>query len=305
MSAPLTIRRSYIELHIAVLLWGFTAILGKWIQLPALDLVWWRVGITSLSLLVFVQWGRKVAALPPAMIATYMGIGVVVGLHWVTFYGSIKLANASVTLVCMATTSFFAALIEPLVLRRRVERIDLLLSILIIPAMVLVVQSLAGSMMLGVACGLLSAALAATFSVLNKKYIDRADAYTITFVELGSAFLFLTIVMGMADFGRVQHYALPPSSLDWLWLIVLSLVCTTLTFVLSLRALKALSAFASTLVVNLEPVYGIILAIFLLEEHKELSPYFYLGAAIILAIVLTYPAITRRWSKEGPRAVSN
>lgn len=286
--------RAYVELHIAVLLWGFTAILGKWIDLPALDLVWWRVGLTSVSLLLVVQGGRRALLLPKRLLLTYAGIGVLVGLHWITFYGAIKIANASVTLVCMSTTSLFAALIEPLISRSRIQWLDLGASLLIVPAMALIATSLSGDLLLGGAVGLVSAFLAALFSILNKQYVDYADAYTITFVELLSAFLFLTVVMGMGNFGREQLYAAPPTSLDWLLIIVLALACTTLTFVLSLRALTRITAFASTLVVNLEPVYGILLAVVLLQEYEQLSTTFYTGTAVILLVVLGYPMVQRR-----------
>lgn len=295
MSASYTKKRAYIELHLAVLLWGLTAILGKCIALPALDLVWWRVGITSISLLAFVKWGRRVMQLSRKLLMTYAGIGILVGLHWVTFYGSVKLANASICLVCMSTTSFFAALVEPLFTRKRIDALQLGASVLIIPAMVMIASGLDAGMLVGGGVGLISALLAAMFSVLNKQYVDQADPYTITFVELFSAFLFLTIIMGIADFGRGASYMMPSTSSDWVLLLVLALLCTTLTFVLSLRALTQISAFASTLVVNLEPVYGILLAAVLLHEYEQLSSTFYIGAIIIVLVVLLYPYVQRRY----------
>lgn len=296
MSSVYTTKRAYIELHLAVILWGFTAILGKWISLPALDLVWWRVGITSVSLLAFIKWGRTVWRLPRRLLMTYAGIGLLVGLHWVAFYGSIKLSNASICLVCMSTTSFFAALVEPIFTRKPVDGMQLGASLLIVPAMLLIASGLDADMLVGAGVGLLSALLAAVFSVLNKQYIKEADPYTITFVELFSAFVFLTIVMGVADFGRATSYMMPQTGSDWASLLVLALFCTRLTFVLSLRALTQISAFASTLVVNLEPVYGIILAAVLLHEYEQLSMSFYIGAIIIVLVVLLYPYLQRRYT---------
>jgi drug/metabolite transporter (DMT)-like permease len=296
MPSDYSTKRAYIELHLAVILWGFTAILGKWISLPALDLVWWRVGITSVSLLAFIKWGRKVWQLPRRLLLTYAGIGLFVGLHWVTFYGSIKLSNASICLVCMSTTSFFAALVEPLFTRKAVDWLQLGASLLIVPAMLLIASGLDADMLVGAGVGLLSALLAAVFSVLNKQYVEEADPYTITFVELFSAFIFLTIVMGIADFGRATSYMMPQTTSDWVALLILALLCTTLTFVLSLRALTRISAFASTLVVNLEPVYGILLAAVLLHEYEQLSMSFYIGALIIVLVVLLYPYLQRRYT---------
>ena len=295
-TTTLSTKRSYVELHIAVLLWGFTAILGKWINLPAIDLVWWRVLLTSFSLLYFVKWGKKLLSLPRKQLLIYAGIGVLVGTHWICFYGSIKLANASVSLICMATTSLFAALLEPLFLKSNFKWLDLGLSLIIIPAMALVAQTLEQGMQLGILVGLASAFLAAMFSVLNKKYVSKADPYTITYVELTSAWVFISILLVLFDFGREERLLFPPSSMDWVWMVVLALVCTTLTFILSLRALTGLSAFASTLVVNLEPVYGILLAVLLLGEHQEMSGTFYIGCGIILLVVLSYPFLKPRRS---------
>jgi drug/metabolite transporter (DMT)-like permease len=196
----------------------------------------------------------------------------------------------------MSTTSFFAAIVEPIFTRKSIDWLQLGASLLIVPAMLLIASDLDNGMLVGAAVGLLSAMLAAIFSVLNKQYVDSADPYTITFVELFSAFAFLSVIMGLADFGRAQSYAMPHSGSDWLCLIVLAVCCTTLTFVLSLRALTQISAFASTLVVNLEPVYGIILAAVLLQEYQQLSPTFYVGATIIVFVVLLYPYLQRRYS---------
>jgi drug/metabolite transporter (DMT)-like permease len=196
----------------------------------------------------------------------------------------------------MATTSLFAALLEPFFLKSNFKWLDLGLSILIIPAMALVAQTVEEGMQLGILVGLASAFLAALFSVLNKKYVSKADPYTITYVELTSAWLFISALLLLFDFGRETIVVVPPSQMDWIWMIVLALACTTLTFILSLRALTGLSAFASTLVVNLEPVYGIILAVLLLGEHQEMSPTFYVGCAIILMVVLSYPFLKPRRS---------
>ena len=288
--------KAYLQLHIAVILWGFTAILGKWITLPALDLVWWRVGITSLSLLPIVLLRKKLANFTLSDWKIYGGIGIIVGLHWLCFYGSIKLANASVSLVCMGTASFFASIFEPIVFRKPINKLDLSLGLIIIPAMFLVVSGLDEAMIMGAVVGLLSAALAALFSVLNKKYIDNASPYTITFVELGVAWVFLGLIMLYRLPMDMSYIQLPADGRDWWLLVVLSLVCTTLTFVLSLKALKYISAFVSTLIINLEPVYGIALAAILLGEYEELTPSFYIGALVILIAVLVYPSLQRRFS---------
>ncbi len=286
--------RAYLELHIAVLLFGITAILGDLISLPAIVLVWWRVLITSISLLFLIQMGRQLRQLPVALIGQYMAIGVLVGLHWITFFGAVKYANASVCLVCMATTSLFTALLEPLLLRQKIRFYEILLGLLIIPGMVLIVNSLDFSMLYGVGMGLISALLASLFAILNKKLVDRADPMSITFLELSSAWLFICLLLPFY-YQQNPEAAFWPQSLDWGYLLILALLCTTLAYLLALRALKHLSAFASNLTINLEPVYGITLAIFILQENKELSPHFYWGCLIILLTVFGYPFLKSKF----------
>ncbi len=283
-----TEQRAYLELHLAVFLWGFTAILGDLIQLSALTLVWWRVMLTSLSLVFFVKVGRIVREVGLRRFLLLAGIGVIVALHWVTFYGAIKLANASIALICMATTSLFSSLLEPLIVGRRFVWYELLLGLFILPGIWLIVDGVDAGMNAGIGVGLLSAALVSIFTSLNKKYIGSSNPARITFIELGAATLFLAPFL--YSLGGERFW---PAPLDWAYLLVLALLCTTLTFFLSLRALSKLSAFASNLTVNLEPVYGIFLAYFLLDDARELSPNFYWGTLLILAAVFGYTAVMR------------
>ncbi len=277
-------QRAYFELHIAVLLFGFTAILGDLITLSALVLVWWRMGITTFSIPFLTSIKSKIAALSPALTVKYMGIGVLVALHWICFFGAVKLANASISLICMATTAFFTALIEPVVFKQKIKKEELSLGLLMIPGVLLIVNNTEWDMMTGILVGLTSAFLAALFAVLNKTLVEKAEPLTITFLELGSGWLFLTICLPVY---LLYQPATPfmPQGFDWLWLLMLALGCTTLAYVLSLRSLKQISAFASTLTINLEPVYGIFLAWIFLGDAEELSPQFYLGCLLILGAV--------------------
>ena len=287
------VRRAYFELHLAVLLFGFTAILGKLITLTALVLVWWRVLFTAVSLLPLIRTGEALRHIPRTRLLRLFGIGVVIAVHWVTFYGAIKLANASVALVCMATTSLFAAFLEPWLLGTPRRRLEIGLSLLIIPGMVLIVGTLPRAMWWGVVVGLISALLAALFSILNKAIVDSADTKVITFVEMSAAWLFLSVVLP-AYYFFAPAMAFWPVGNDVFYLAVLVLFCTTLAFLLNLRALQHLSAFAATLTINLEPVYGILLAAVLLHEYQELTPAFYLGLLVVLAAVLGYPLLAAR-----------
>ena len=286
-------QKAYLQLHLAVILFGFTAILGAYISLSAVVLVWWRVFITTFSLFFLIGFGRKLYLLPRKLILQYMGIGLIVGLHWICFFGSVKYANASISLICMATISLFTAILEPLLLRSLFRWYELALGIVIIPAMALIVNSTELTMLPGIWVGLLSAFLAALFSTLNKKLVNETDPLTITFLELGSACLFIGLLLP-AIFLWNTELVFIPTSVDFLYLGILALVCTTFAYVISLKALKFVSAFTSNLVYNLEPVYGIILAIYLLQENKELNNGFYLGCTLILCTVFSYPFIRRR-----------
>ncbi|MCB0621027.1 MAG: EamA family transporter [Saprospiraceae bacterium] len=297
-------RRAYAELHLAVFLFGFTAILGDLIQLSALVLVWWRVLLTSLSLLFIVRLGKLFTQLPRAMVWKFMGIGVLVGLHWVTFYGSIKLANASIALVAFATTTFFTSILEPLVFRQRIKGYELALGLFIVPGMILIANDLDWSKLAGLLVGLLSAFLVALFATFNKKHISRARPVDITFLELGSAWLFLSLIVPYYLWKNPEALFLP-SWLDALYLLVLVLLCTTLAYVLTLRALQHITAFAANLTINLEPVYGIVLAWLILKENEELSLSFYLGVAIILSSVFSYPFLKRRYGEKRVAADKN
>ena len=273
-----------------MVLWGFTAILGKLITLPALQLVWWRMLLVAAALLLVPRFWSGVLQLSPRLLAIYSGIGVLVALHWLTFYASIKLSNASVAATCMALTPVFIAFSEPVLARRRFDLRELIFGIAVIPGVVLVVGGTPGAMRLGIAIGTLSAFLVAVFSSLNKRFIEQGAALTVTGIEMGAGVVVLTLATVMLP---AESFLLPDVR-DGLLLLVLALGCTLLPFALSLVALRHLSAFTTALAVNMEPVYAIVLAIALLGEQRELDAGFYLGVAIILLVVFSHPLLQRR-----------
>ena len=293
-------RKAYLKIHIAVFLFGFTAILGSIIDLSAISMVWWRVFFTSISIIFLVNLINNISKLSVRQILTLMGIGMLIGMHWITFYGSVKLSNASVCLICMSTASFFTALVEPILTKSKYNRLDLLMGIIIIPAMALIVSDLQAGYFWGVVSGLTSSLLAAMFSSLNKKHISTTDPFTITFLELSSAWLMISIIL-LIIFGlNLQSVSFWPTSLkDWGLILLLALVCTTFANVLTLQALKHLSAFDNNLVINLEPVYGIFLAILLLNEQQNLNSSFYIGAFLIIITVIGYPILKKRMDKSS------
>ncbi|MCX8209692.1 MAG: drug/metabolite transporter (DMT)-like permease [Neolewinella sp.] len=291
--------RAYGELHIAVFLWGFTAILGDVISLNAVTLVWWRVLLTSISLLAFVRVGKIIKEVGRKQALIFAGLGCIVALHWVTFYGAIKLANASVGLICLATTALFSSILEPLIVKRKFLWYELALGIFILPGIWLIIDGVDTSMTTGVLVGLSSALLVTIFTTFNKLYVEKSDPLRITFIELSAGTLFLTPLLPF------MPGSFWPTPMDWLWLIVLALLCTTFTNFLFLRALKKLSAFAANLTVNLEPVYGIVLAYFLLNDAEELTPSFYWGTGLILVAVFGYAGLKRYFRLKAEKGASN
>jgi len=285
-------RKALLQIHCCVVLWGFTAILGKLITLPALALVWWRMLLVALAAALFPRFWRGLRGMDGRTLAIFAGIGAVVAAHWLTFYGAIKLSNASVAATCMAITPVLTSLLEPWLTRSRFDRRDLLVGIAAVPGVVLVAGGTPVGMRAGLAAGVLSAALVTVFGTLNKRYVHHGEPLTVTGVELAAGTLFLTLAAGLAPGTR----ALPPvpDAHDALLLAALALACTLLPFWLSLIALKHLSAFSTQLAVSLEPVYAIVLAVLLLGEQRELGGSFYLGVAIILGSVFAHTALKLR-----------
>lgn len=285
------------QIHCCVLLWGFTAILGKLISLGALPLVWWRMLIVVAALALAPRTWRGLRAIAPRLAIAYAGIGVLVALHWLTFYGSIKLANASVGATCIALATPMTALLEPWLARRRFSWRELVLGIAVLPGVALVVGGVPVSMRLGLAVGALSALLVALFGSLNKRLVEHADPLAVTALELGAGTLTLVALAPLLPFAfpplAADLFALPGAR-DAALLLALALACTLLPFTLSLVALRQMSAFAAQLATNLEPVYAIVLAALLLGEQRQLTPAFYAGAATILAAVFVQPLLTRQ-----------
>lgn len=290
------VAKAHWQIHVCVLLWGFTAILGKLITLPALPLVWWRMLLVAAVLMLVPRVWRGLRAMPPRLLLAYTGVGALVALHWLTFYGAVKLANASVAATCMALATVFVALIEPLVARSRFSWRELALGVAVLPGVALVVGGIPDGMRIGVAVGALSAVLVACFGSLNKRLVERADPLTVTALELGAGTLTLTLLAPLMPLlfpAFAGSLLVLPGLQDGGYLLLLAFACTLFPFALSLVALRHMSAFAAQLAVNLEPVYAIALAILLLGEQHELSARFYVGVAIILTAVLLYPLLAR------------
>jgi drug/metabolite transporter (DMT)-like permease len=287
-------RKALLQIHFCVVLWGFTAILGKLISLDALDLVWWRMLIVALAVLVFPGFWRQLRTISGRQMAIFAGIGVVVALHWLSFYGAIKLSNASVAATCMAVGPIFMAFVEPWITGRSFDRRELLFGLLALPGVVLVVGGTPSGMRLGIVAGIVSVLLVAVFGSLNKRYVEQGGALAVTGLELGAGAAFLTLVALIWPGGAAVIEM--PDSRDMTLLLVLALGCTLFPYALSLIALRHINAYSAQLAVSLEPVYAILLAMLLLGEQRELTFSFYLGVTIILLVVFGHALTTRRGS---------
>jgi drug/metabolite transporter (DMT)-like permease len=284
------VSRANWQIHFCVILWGFTAILGKLISLGTLSLVWWRMLLVTGALALVPRFWRGLVALPPRMIAIYAGIGMVVSLHWLAFYGSIRLANASVAATCLAMSPVFLAFIEPFLVGRRFDMRELLFGVACIPGVALVVGGTPTEMRLGIVVGVFGALLVSIFASLNKRFIGDSDALTVTGLEIGAGLILMTVISAVMAPDTV--FSLPSVRDAWL-LAVLAMGCTLLPFALSLAALRHVSAFSTAIALNMEPVYAIVMAIVLLGEQRELSPSFYLGVVIVVAAVFLHPWLVR------------
>jgi drug/metabolite transporter (DMT)-like permease len=289
------LKKAFIQLHIAVLLAGLTGILGKLISLNEGLLVWYRLLLTAPSLWLLALLRGQSIRIGRRDLWRIFGIGGIAALHWVAFYGSIKYSNVSVSLLCFSAIGFFTAIIEPLVMRHKVDIIELLLGLMVIAGICLIFQ-VNPHFKTGIVIGLVSALLGSLFPVLNKRILRRVSSENVTLYELSGGLLVLTLLMPIYLW-LFPAPSLLPSPSDWGWLLVLSWACTVLAFNLSMSALQKISAFTVNLSYNLEPVYGILLAFLLFREDKYLNGGFYIGFfLILLSIVLQ---TLRLWRKQS------
>ena len=277
-------KKAFIQLHAAIFLAGFTGILGRLIELNEALLVWYRMMFASIALLILFFTTKKISKTIFHDAMLLMGIGGIIALHWVTFYGSIKYANVSVSLVCFSAIGFFSAILDPLISKRKFEWMELLLGCMVIIGIYLMFH-FDPRFRIGILFGIISSLLAAIFPILNKKMMQKHQPETITLYEMSGGFLILTVLLPFyLTYSPTQQML--PTSADFLWLLVLSLFCTVLAFNLSVRSLSKISPFTVNLSFNLEPVYGIALAFIFFKEYKEVGLSFYIGIAIIFLTVV-------------------
>ena len=275
--------KSQLQLHLIVFIWGFTAILGKLISLQALPLVWFRMLFAVGFILIFIKIKNINTKVSKKAFLIFVLSGCIIALHWFTFFKAIKVSNVSVTLACLATGSFFAAFLEPLFYKTKVVWYEVSFGLLVFFGLFLIFK-FEGSYTQGILLALSSAFLSALFSVINSKLVKKHNATVLSFYELLGGVLFFTILLFFSNGFSNNFFQL--STNDFLYLMVLSSVCTAFAFIVSTQVMKHLSPFTVMLTINLEPIYGILLALFFFKESEKMNTEFYFGVVIILLSVV-------------------
>lgn len=283
--------KNYLILHLIVFIWGFTAILGALITIDAIPLVFFRMGLAVLFIAIYFLYKKKSFYLNKTGIVKFLFTGIIIALHWIFFFKAIKVSNVSVALVTMSTGAFFTSLIEPLFFKRRIKLLEIILGLVVILGLY-IIFNFESQYQLGIFYALISSFLSALFAVLNGLFIKRYDAHRISFYQILFGVLFVTIYLGINNQFNVHFFDL--SNSDWLYLVILSSICTAYAFIASVKVMEHLSPYTVMLTVNLEPIYAIILALFIFGDKEKMNPEFYLGAAIVLGVVLLNGLISNK-----------
>ncbi|WP_395047205.1 DMT family transporter [Flavobacterium sp.] len=283
--------QSYLKLHLIVFIWGFTAILGALISLEALPLVWYRMIFATGFIILFIAFKKISLKLSRKTIIGLLFAGLIIALHWLTFFKAIKESNISVTLACLATGAFFTSILEPIFYKRKIIAYEVFFGLIVIIGLYIIFQ-VEGNYIYGIVLALSSAFLSALFSVINGKFAVKYDPTVISFYEILGGVLCLTIFMLFNQNFNVSFFQL--STNDLLWLLVLSSVCTAYAFIASVGVMKYLSPYTVMLTINLEPIYGIILALIVFNDKEKMSMQFYIGALIILSTVILNGVLKNR-----------
>jgi len=275
--------KSYLHLHLIVFIWGFTAILGELITLDALPLVWFRMLLAVGFIILFMAYKKTNFVVPRKTIFGFLLLGLVIALHWLTFFKAIKVSNVSVTLACLSTGAFFTSFLEPILYRRKVIWYEVLFGLIVVGGLY-IIFNVEGDYYLGIILALTSAFLSALFSVINGKYAKMYDSTVISFYELTGGVLCFSVYLVLSNSFSKEFFILQPS--DWIYLLILSSICTAYAFIASVKVMKFISPYTVMLTINLEPVYGIILALLIFKDKEKMSSEFYFGAILILITVI-------------------
>jgi drug/metabolite transporter (DMT)-like permease len=300
----MSVAKDYLRLHFVVWIWGFTAILGALITIPAVEIVFYRTLFAFVALGLILKARGQALRLPTRNLLAILGTGLLIAAHWILFFAAARVANVSVCLAGMATCSLWTSFLEPVINKRRIQPFEVILGLFGMLGLYVIFQ-FDFQYKWGIIMAVASAFIGALFTVFNAGFIKRHNAYTITLYEMigacaGTALFFPFYARFMTENGL----QLVPTPMDWIYLFILALVCTVFAFSESVTLMKRLSAFVINLTVNLEPIYGIALALLIFPERETMPSNFYIGTGIILMSVLVYPVLNK-WYKKKPLNLDN
>lgn len=283
--------KSYLHLHLIVFIWGFTAVLGALISLDALPLVWFRMLFAVGFVCIYIYFKKLSLKISTKTFLQFIFAGLLIALHWFTFFHAIKISNISITLACLSTGAFFTSLLEPILYGKKIVWYEVFFGLLVVFGLYIIFK-VEGNYFWGMLTALSSAFLSALFAVINSKFVKEHDAVVISFYELSGGVVFFTFLLLFAHSFSPDFFIL--SSKDFMYLMILSSVCTAYAFIASTSIMKFLSPYTVMLTINLEPIYGIILAVLVFKEKERMSFEFYIGACIILLTVILNGIIKSR-----------
>lgn len=316
--------KNYLHLHFIVFVWGFTAVIGKLITINAFPLVWYRMSIGLVIILAYGLITKVSFKVSRRALLSFVVAGLVIALHWFTFFEAIKVSNISITLACLSTGAFFASLLESAFYGKRVVWYELLMGFIMIIALSIIIygdffigvlnelkngtyttqrvgelfdamQLGKGDLFGGVVIALISACLSATFAIINGRFAKEHNAVAISFYELLGGIFFFSLYLAFSGQFTKSFFTL--SGDDWMWLFILGSVCTGYAQIGAVKVMKTITAYTMMLTINLEPVYGIILALLVFKDSENMSGTFYIGAAIILITVIINGVLKNRTKK--------
>ncbi len=291
--------KNYLHLHFIVFIWGFTAVLGKLISIDALPLVWYRMVMAAILIFLFIKAMKFSLKVTKINFLTMMLAGVVIALHWYTFFQAIKVSTVSIALATMSTGALFAAVLEPILYKRKLIWYEILFGFIVMAGLYLIFK-VETAYAYGMLLALLSAFLAAVFSLINGKLIHKERPSLISFYEMSGGLVFLSIILLAQGSFNTDFFKLTIS--DWIFVFILASVCTAYAFIAAVRVMRFITPYTVMLTTNLEPVYGILLAFLFLGDAEKMNPLFYLGAGIILITVIAN-GIIKNWSRIKKPAI--
>ncbi len=275
--------RSYLHLHLIVFIWGFTGALGELISVSSMAKVWYRMSIALVLVGIYIWYKRIPLNISRNLLLFFLGSGFIIALHWFAFFEAIEVSNVSVTLATLSTGAFFASILEPIFYKRKVINYEVIFGLFVILGLYIIYE-VNGNFLYGITLALIAAFLSASFSIINGKFAGKYSSSYISFYQILGGVLFITAYLFFTNELNSEFFALSTS--DFLYLMILGSICTAYTFVASIDVMKHLSPYTVMLTINLEPVYGIILAIILFPETEKMSTGFYIGAGIIILTIL-------------------